>query len=86
MIIFLWFVLPLLLLTVADRLWAWSRWLRFKQKKKEQTKEKTEDSISTLNNDQYMRKKIVAGNWKMNLNLQEGVALAKEINLSLIHI
>lgn len=27
-----------------------------------------------------MRKKIVAGNWKMNQNLQEGVALAKEIN------
>ena len=27
-----------------------------------------------------MRKKIVAGNWKMNMNLQEGVALAKEIN------
>lgn len=27
-----------------------------------------------------MRKKIVAGNWKMNLNLQEGVALATEIN------
>lgn len=27
-----------------------------------------------------MRKKIVAGNWKMNLNLQEGVELAKEIN------
>ena len=27
-----------------------------------------------------MRKKIVAGNWKMNLNLQDGVALAKEIN------
>ena len=26
-----------------------------------------------------MRKKIVAGNWKMNLTLQEGVALAKEI-------
>lgn len=51
MIIFLWFVLPLLLLTVADRLWAWSRWLRFKQKKKELTQEKTEDSISTLNND-----------------------------------
>ena len=30
-----------------------------------------------------MRKKIVAGNWKMNLNLQEGVALAKEINTML---
>ncbi|MBQ2553544.1 MAG: triose-phosphate isomerase [Prevotella sp.] len=27
-----------------------------------------------------MRKKIVAGNWKMNLNLQEGMALAKELN------
>ncbi len=26
-----------------------------------------------------MRKKIVAGNWKMNLNLQEGVALATEL-------
>ena len=30
-----------------------------------------------------MRKKIVAGNWKMNETLQEGVALAKEINNSL---
>ena len=30
-----------------------------------------------------MRKKIVAGNWKMNLGLQEGTALAKEINEAL---
>ncbi|WP_290168767.1 triose-phosphate isomerase [uncultured Muribaculum sp.] len=30
-----------------------------------------------------MRKKIVAGNWKMNTNLREGVALAKEINEAL---
>lgn len=30
-----------------------------------------------------MRKKIVAGNWKMNKNLQEGVALAKELNEAL---
>ncbi len=30
-----------------------------------------------------MRKKIVAGNWKMNTNLQEGVALAKEVNAAL---
>ncbi len=30
-----------------------------------------------------MRKKIVAGNWKMNTTLQEGVALAKEVNDSL---
>jgi len=27
-----------------------------------------------------MRKKIVAGNWKMNKTLQEGIALAKEVN------
>ena len=30
-----------------------------------------------------MRKKIVAGNWKMNENLQEGIILAKEINTAL---
>ncbi len=30
-----------------------------------------------------MRKKIVAGNWKMNTNLQDGVALAKEVNQAL---
>ncbi len=27
-----------------------------------------------------MRKKIVAGNWKMNMNLEDGLALAKELN------
>jgi len=30
-----------------------------------------------------MRKKIVAGNWKMNLNLQEGIALADELTAAL---
>ncbi len=30
-----------------------------------------------------MRKKIVAGNWKMNKNLQEGLDLAKELNEAL---
>ena len=30
-----------------------------------------------------MRKKIVAGNWKMNTTLQEGVALAKAVNEAL---
>lgn len=30
-----------------------------------------------------MRKNIVAGNWKMNKNLQEGVVLAKELNEAL---
>ena len=27
-----------------------------------------------------MRRKIVAGKWKMNMNLQDGIALAKELN------
>ncbi|MDE6270743.1 MAG: triose-phosphate isomerase, partial [Muribaculaceae bacterium] len=30
-----------------------------------------------------MRKNIVAGNWKMNTTLPEGVALAKEVNQAL---
>ena len=30
-----------------------------------------------------MRKHIVAGNWKMNMTLQEGIALAKELNETL---
>jgi len=30
-----------------------------------------------------MRKRIVAGNWKMNTTLQEGVALAKDVNEAL---
>ena len=66
-----WFVLPLVLLTVADRLWAWSRWIR-------------KNNNNPLNNEQkIMRKKIVAGNWKMNMNLQDGIALAKELNETL---
>ena len=66
-----WFVLPLVLLTVADRLWAWSRWIR-------------KNKNNPLNNEQkIMRKKIVAGNWKMNMNLQDGIALAKELNETL---
>ena len=69
--IMLWFVLPLCVLTIADRLWTWSRWLREKE---------MNSSIYQLLNKKKMRKKIVAGNWKMNLNLQEGVALAKELN------
>lgn len=34
-------------------------------------------------NKKTMRKKIVAGNWKMNMNLQDGIALAKELNIML---
>ena len=68
-----WFVLPLVLLTIADRLWAWSKWLRRKKK-----------NYNPLNSEhKIMRKKIVAGNWKMNMNLQDGIALAKELNETL---
>jgi triosephosphate isomerase (TIM) len=33
-----------------------------------------------------MRKNIVAGNWKMNKTLQEGIELAKEVNASVANI
>jgi triosephosphate isomerase len=75
--ILLWYVLPLLLLTLADRLWMWSNWVK---KKDKENKEKLYNILKRKKN---MRKKIVAGNWKMNLNLQEGVALAKELNEAL---
>ena len=74
--IVLWFLLPLILLSIADRLWAWSTWLR--------EKEDTNKILSTFKKKRKMRKKIVAGNWKMNMNLQDGVALAKEINEALV--
>ena len=73
MTIILWYVLPLVLLTIADRLWAWSKWIKKKEK----------SNIDYILKRKDMRKKIVAGNWKMNLNLQEGVALAKELNEAL---
>ncbi len=73
-----WFVLPLVILTIADRLWAWSKWVRKKKKKKKNK------SNNPLNKEKrIMRKKIVAGNWKMNMNLQDGIALAKELNETL---
>ena len=69
--ILLWYVLPLVVLTIADRLWAWSNWV------------KKNTFIINKQRQKIMRKKIVAGNWKMNLNLQEGLALAKELNEAL---
>ena len=70
----LWYVLPLLLLTIADRLWAWSRWIK---------KKRESNTVYNLLKRKKMRKKIVAGNWKMNMNLQDGIALAKELNETL---
>lgn len=72
--IFLWFVLPLLLLTIADRIWSWTQWLKEKERN---------NNILKLLKIIKMRKKIVAGNWKMNMNLQDGIALAKELNETL---
>ena len=71
-----WFIIPLVLLTIADRLWAWGAWIR--------KKENSNRILSTFKKKRKMRKKIVAGNWKMNMNLQDGVALAKEINEALV--
>ena len=65
--LFLWFIIPFGLLLLADRLWIGSRYYRIYKHYKSHNKKK-------------MRKHIVAGNWKMNKNLQEGLALAAEVN------
>lgn len=66
--LFLWFVVPFGVLLLIDRIWMGSRYYKvhiyYKSLKKRST----------------MRKHIVAGNWKMNKNLQEGIALATELN------
>lgn len=72
--VLLWFILPLLFLTTVDRIWVGSKlYKRMKHKNR----------IINLLKQKNMRKKIVAGNWKMNMNLQEGVALATELNEAL---
>lgn len=65
--LFLWFVIPFGLLVLADRIWIGSRYYRIYLHYK-------------THNKRTMRKHIVAGNWKMNKNLQEGLALATEVN------
>ncbi len=65
------FIVPMFVLTIADRLFAWTKWFR---------KDEDTNNVKHLNNKVTMRKKIVAGNWKMNMNLQDGIALAKELN------
>ena len=73
--ILLWYILPLMLLTFADRTWKFSQWIR--------KKEHSNRIYKLLKRKKNMRKKIVAGNWKMNMNLQDGIALAKELNETL---
>ena len=72
-IIALWYILPLLLLTIADRLWAWTKWL----KRREQSNKIYQLFKQKTNNEKENRSR------QMNLNLQEGVALAKELNEAL---
>jgi len=78
-----WFVLPLVLLTLADRLWAWTRWVRSGKRRKARLSENSDYYNPIHKKEKNMRKKIVAGNWKMNMNLQDGIALAKELNETL---
>jgi triosephosphate isomerase len=63
----LWFLVPLLLVV----------WLDIKLKWNEPNIELHKFNHLKSNK---MRKNIVAGNWKMNKTLQEGIALAKELN------
>lgn len=71
-LVFLFFA-PLLTIILIDRIWIGSKYY------------KHYIQIKHLKKQKNMRKKIVAGNWKMNLNLQEGVALAKELNTMLVN-
>ena len=64
----LWFVIPAVLVVVADSLWIGTKYY------------KHHIFIKRFNSYKAMRKKIVAGNWKMNMNLQDGIALATELN------
>ncbi len=73
--VLLWYILPLLLLTIADRTWHFTVWIKEKRK--------SNKIYQLLKGKKKMRKKIVAGNWKMNMNLQDGIALAKELNETL---
>ena len=83
------YLLPLILLIIADRFWAWTKWVKKREewiKEKEQWLLKNEQKrklYQLLKRKRHMRKKIVAGNWKMNETLQEGIALATEINNAL---
>ncbi|MCD8079534.1 MAG: triose-phosphate isomerase [Bacteroides sp.] len=71
--VFLWFVIPLLMVLAVDFFFI-----------KRRSSEKEEDTyhINPLITNK-MRKNIVAGNWKMNKTLQEGIELATSLNEAL---
>ena len=64
-----WYLFPLLLCFFLDRIWFGTRLYKNRKNKYNNNNLKTKK----------MRKHIVAGNWKMNKSLQEGVALATEL-------
>ena len=68
--VLLFFALPLCVIMLLDRVWTGLQWIGKLRKKSK--------LINPLKQ-KKMRKKIVAGNWKMNKNLQEGCALAQEL-------
>ena len=67
-LVILWFIIPLLFVLGLDLLVI-----------KRLDKKRQRNLINPLKN-RKMRKNIVAGNWKMNKTLAEGLALAKELN------
>ncbi len=67
----LWFAVPVAIIILLDALWVGHKFY------------KHHIYVKRFKLKKIMRKKIVAGNWKMNKNLQEGVALAKELNETL---
>ena len=66
----LWFLVPLFVLVFADRIWIGSKMYR---------RMKHKNRIINLLKRKEMRKKIVAGNWKMNKTPSEAVALVNEL-------
>lgn len=64
------FIVPVVLAIGSDRLWIFRKFQKHHILLNQLIKKK-------------MRNKIVAGNWKMNKNLQEGTALAKELTAAL---
>ncbi len=82
----LWFFLPLIAFALVDRAWAGGAYLLSRRLKRRQAPTQATGNDNHTPNTKptnNMRKKIVAGNWKMNLTLQEGVALATELKQTL---
>ncbi len=70
----LWYFLPLILIYILDTYLV--RPVELYNARRKRKKRNTNQFKKHI----VMRKNIVAGNWKMNKTLQEGIALAKELN------